>query len=458
MLAKLNSGIYIESQVVDIPAQLIFKNGDQLHLRDNIYTVELRLGQGGFGSVYKIRNASQKVFAIKILDLWRLKPNEFDEVSERFKQGFLAGQIDSDYLVHNLQEGKIQGNPYIIMEFCPNGNLNDRKSEFYQEYKFSRLAISVLKGLQDLHQNGVIHRDIKPDNILFDIQDNPKLTDFDIVGNINKRMTAANWLGAVKDIWGTAVYAPPEQLNHKKAFAYTKPSMDVFAFGVTMYEVLSGGKYPFGPFEEFEKNPVEYYEKIKNNKFSSLTHFRPDLNPFWVEIIHKCIQSNPKDRFQNPGEILQLLKFKQVNLDKNKLESIELKTDTQENFQTNSHWNLKIINGEGLGAAFSLDELEYQHRSKVLRIGWDDQKSKSPNHIRLKETYTQFISGQHATLEKYNGKWFIRDGQWNQKQGWKASTNGTLVNGLEVSIHDGVGLKNGDILTIGEINLKIMNI
>ena len=95
MLAKLNSGNLYWKSSWDIPCKLIFKMEINYILEIIFILVELRLGQGGFGSVYKIRNASQKVFAIKILDLWRLKPNEFDEVSERFKQGFLTGQIDS---------------------------------------------------------------------------------------------------------------------------------------------------------------------------------------------------------------------------------------------------------------------------------------------------------------------------------------------------------------------------
>lgn len=451
MSTLVKSGIYQESFESNIPSQIILKSGDKLILNHDQYTVLEPIGQGGFGSVYKIVSSNSAVLAIKILDLWRLKPNEFEEISARFKQGFQAGQIDSDFLVKNLYEGRLEGNPYIIMEYCPNGNLNDRKAEFYFEYKFSRLFISVLKGLQDLHQNGVIHRDIKPDNILFTLEDNPKLTDFDIVGNINKRMTAANWLGAVKDIWGTAVYAPPEQLNHKKSFAYTKPSMDVFAFGVTMYEVLSGGHYPFGPFEEFENNPIAYYDNIKSGNFKPIINFRNDLSPLWIDIVHKCIQSDPANRFQSPREILDLLVFKEVNVLENKFKKIEYEK-LNSGPLIHKNWKLKILNGEEIGKEYVLSDF-FNKNQNLLRIGWN----KVFNQIAIRETYTKFISEKHATIEKYHDKLFIRDGQWTKTSGWKKSTNGTMVNQYEVDHNLGFPISYGDIITIGEVTLKLLS-
>lgn len=207
-----------------------------------------------------------------------MKPNESEEVSNRFQQGFKAGQIISPYLVRNFWNGKIEGNPYIIMQFCPQGSLTGKLPEFYPEDKYTRLSLKILQGLDDLHNNGVIHRDLKPDNVLFDEEGEPKLSDFDISGFLNKRMTSRNWIGAVKETWGSLLYVPPEQLDQWQAYKMTRASMDIFAFGVTMYETITQGRLPFGTLAEFEKNPAGYYQNVKSGRYTALHQYRPTSN------------------------------------------------------------------------------------------------------------------------------------------------------------------------------------
>ena len=153
-------------------------------------------------------------------------------------------------------------------------NLNDRKSEFYQEYKFSRLLpFQYLRDCKtcikmELYIE-ILNRTISC--LIYKIIE--AITDFDIVGNINKRMTAANWLGAVKDIWGTAVYTPPEQLNHKKGILHIlNLNGCILHLESLCMEVLSEVNILLALLKNLKKSGRVLW-KDKNNKFSSLTHF-----------------------------------------------------------------------------------------------------------------------------------------------------------------------------------------
>lgn len=438
------SGIYYEKDFNDLPEKITFRNGDILKLRCGSLVVADTIGQGGFGTVYLVKDDRGGGFALKILDLWRMKPSEFEMVTARFEQGFKAGQIESDYLVRNIAQGSLAGNPYILMSYCANGSLASRQKEFYEIDRFEEMAIALLYALQDLHDNGIIHRDIKPDNLLFDENQVPRLSDFDISGHLKKRLTTANWRGAVKEIWGTAVYAPPEQLNPKDAFALTRPSMDMFAFGVTAYETLSGGYYPYGSFQEFEKNPLAFYDKVRRGQFIPLTRHRPDLPEKWVHIIHACLAADPQKRVQSAAEILALFGHRKPVFHNN------IHVERNE-------WILRVMMGEEVGREYNLSLLARHRRRNVLRLGWSDQQH-PVNDIDIRETYTSYISSRHATLEKEEGPWVIRDGQWDQKASWKSSTNGTMVNHKLIDHQKGHLLQHNDIITIGETTLKVIHI
>lgn len=444
MFKVSTSGVYYEKDFNQLPEKITFRKGDLLHLKCGRYAISETIGQGGFGTVYLVRDDRGLRFAMKLLDLWRMKPNEFDMITARFEQGFKAGQIESDYLVRNVAQGTLMGNPYILMTYCPNGSLASRQQEFHDVARFEEMAIALLYALQDLHDNGIIHRDIKPDNLLFDEHDVPRLSDFDISGHLKKRLTMANWRGAVKEIWGTAVYAPPEQLNPRDAFAFTRPSMDMFAFGVTCYETLSGGHYPYGSFEEFEKNPVAFYEKVRKGVFTPLTHYRKDLPDKWIRIIHACLAADPRKRVQDASEVLALFGHRKPVFHRN----VHVERD---------EWVLRVMMGEEVGREYNLSLLSRHSHRNVLRMGWSEE-GLPVNDLSVKETFTSYISTRHATLEFEAGHWIIRDGQWDQGKGWKCSMNGTMVNHALIDHAKGHTLRHNDIVTVGETTLKVLHI
>jgi pSer/pThr/pTyr-binding forkhead associated (FHA) protein len=92
----------------------------------------------------------------------------------------------------------------------------------------------------------------------------------------------------------------------------------------------------------------------------------------------------------------------------------------------------------------------------MLKMGWGDNQSKV-NDISIMENHTNYISSCHATLELEGRQWVIRDGQWTKDGLWKRSLNGTMVNDKIIDSSEGVRLNHNDIVTIGDVTLKVVH-
>ena len=105
---------------MEVPQRADFKLNDIIAGQ---YRVEKSLGEGAFGQVYKVTDYSGAVRALKLLRLWDVPSDIRQPLIDRFTMEFKTGQIDSQYLVHSYDYGLTKGNPYIVMEFCPGGDL-----------------------------------------------------------------------------------------------------------------------------------------------------------------------------------------------------------------------------------------------------------------------------------------------------------------------------------------------
>lgn len=179
-----------------VPERCDFCSGETF---DGDYCIESRLGEGTFGSVYKVKDRQGTNYAVKLLKLWAVSPEDCRKLRERFTMEFETGRIKSDYLVHSYSCGEIKGNPYILMEFCPNGDLKSYSEHNVVDY--IRVGRQVLYGLSDLHLCGKVHRDLKPENVLLRADHTAVLTDFGISGDQNKRMTERGFMGKPQQIF-----------------------------------------------------------------------------------------------------------------------------------------------------------------------------------------------------------------------------------------------------------------
>lgn len=405
---------------------------------DSRYKVTSVLGEGAFGKVFKVADKdSHEDFALKILKLWEVHPDIRQQLSDRFEMEYQTGQIESPYLVHSVGHGFVEGNPYILMEFCGNGDL----TKLGKSSNWQLIAEQILHGLKALHSCGKVHRDLKPENVLLKNDGTAALTDFGISGDRNKRMTERNILGKPLQIFGTYAYMPPEQVNPKRGDATVLPTTDIFSFGVMMYQLLIGS-LPFGELNN-EKDLVTYIRNANENKWNREQLKQSAYCNLFLPIIEGCLQPDLKQRLQSVDEVLNLFP-----------------TTTLKTFKPNvstankSGILLRIMQGEEYGKTYNLTELS--KHTGIITMGRMDPYVN--NVIPILEQQSSYISRRHCTFE-YDIEsltWFVRDGQWDRTSpdGWHRSLNGTYVNSTEVS-PNGYYLCIGDIISIGDTKLRV---
>lgn len=416
-----------------------------LSIGDNIdgrYSVTKVLGEGSFGKVYSVKDHYENQYALKLLKLWEVPPEIRESLIARFDMEFETARIDSDYLVHSISHGFLEGNPYIVMEFCPGGDLLNLYAEGSVDN--TKVAKHVLMGLKALHNKGKVHRDLKPENVLIKSNGDFALTDFGISGDRNKRMTERNIVGKPKQIFGTYAYMPPEQLNPRKD-ATVLPTTDIFSFGVMMFQLLTG-ELPFGPLDS-ERDLVPYLKHGKRGEWNQNLLNSTKKGREWYDLIEGCLIPDFHNRLQTTDAVLQLVPHEQ---------RISVK-DVKIDFQTKitNGVLLRVMQGEEHGRIYKLDDL-LRGECSILSMGRKDEGVY--NDIAISEEDSSYISRKHCTLElDYEiGSWIIRDGQWdrNYTGGWKRSTNGTYVNSKEVNVN-GMVFSPGDIISIGDTKLRV---
>lgn len=411
---------------------------------DGRYRITKMIGNGAFGNVYKAQDANQNDVALKLLRLWDVHPEIRSGLVGRFDMEYETGLIQSPYLVHSLAHGLIKGNPYIVMEFCSRGDVQNLFNK--GSLDINTVAVHTLLGLQALHQHGKVHRDLKPENVLLKDNGDYALTDFGISGDRNKRMTEMNIIGKPRQLFGTYAYMPPEQLRPNKD-ATVLPTTDIFSFGVMIYQLLTGGELPFGKLDD-EGDLVSY---IKNGKAGAWNREKLQRRNTqeWIPLVEGCLEPNYQRRLQSCQEVLNYVPNHS---------SVGMVVATPP-VQTNviNGVLLRVMQGEEYGTIYRLDDMLVGN-SALLTMGRRDISVN--NDIAIQENASAYISRHQCTLELdyRQGCWVVRDGQWaldpySGHSRWVSSKNGTYVNSTPATA-DGIAFNPGDIISIGEVKLR----
>ena len=399
------------------------------------YAVEKVLGEGSFGKVYRVKDMDGTIYALKLLHLWDVTPDIRQPLMERFEMEFKTGQIGCEYLVQSVDYGKIGGNPYIVMEFCPGGDLTPYLGK--EIHRIPEICQQILLGLKALHINGKVHRDLKPENVLFKANGIAALTDFGIAGDRNHRMTERNILGKPQQIFGTYAYMPPEQVNRVRGGATVLPTTDIFSFGVLTFQLLTG-KLPFG--ELTNHNELANYQKRgKNGEWSRSLLYGIENGNQWMQLIEGCLEPNFKKRLQSVDEVLEFL----PTTNHDYIMPVAIKSEYRNGAC------LRIMQGEEYGKVYNLSEMA-KNGTRVITMGRD-----ADNMIAIKDNASYYTSRYHCCIEVHPAPgWILRDGQWNeQSKQWMESSNGTFVNSTQVT-KVGYILEPGDIVSVGDIKMK----
>jgi HAMP domain-containing protein/predicted Ser/Thr protein kinase len=256
------------------------------------YLIEQVIGRGGMGVVYRALDTQlDETVAIKTLpgDVMSRSPEEL----ERFKREIrLARKITHRNVLRTFDYGQAEGVYFISMEFIRGYTLAELIEE--NPRMAPRLAMSITRqitrGLEVAHEEGIIHRDIKPQNVLVDQKGQVKLMDFGIA----RMAESPNQMTAAGLIVGTPHYMSPEQVQGKALDARS----DVYSMGILMYEMLCGIK----PFDSPSLTAVltaHITEKVK-----APIEIRPEIGQQINRIILRCLEKEPAKRYANGAELL----------------------------------------------------------------------------------------------------------------------------------------------------------
>lgn len=267
------------------------------------YTIVEEIGRGAMGIVYKgLDPLIDRTVAIKTIrfDMYS-QPEQRVEAQKRFlREAKSAGNITHPNIVTIYDMGEDNGVFYIAMEYVDGPSLESilaaRKKWTVEET--IRLVIEIADGLDSTHKKGIIHRDIKPGNILIDKGGRPHIVDFGIA-----RIPTSN-LTQTSAVMGTPFYMAPEQVAARKI----DHRVDIFALGAIFYEMLTLEK----PFSGENLTTVIY--KIMNEPPHPLREFQADVPPGLEPIIQKVLAKDPDARYQSCRDLINdLLHYADVN-------------------------------------------------------------------------------------------------------------------------------------------------
>lgn len=308
------------------------------------YEIVRELGRGTMSIVYDgFDGRIDRHLAIKVL---RQKYARDVNARQRFlREARAAGGLSHPNIVTVFDVGQAEGTPYLVMELLRGGTLEDwmdrdRLPELETDMLLA-LAIQLARGLGYAHQNGVIHRDVKPANIHYDPKTNiAKIMDFGIAA-IER---GAEKPGSAQRITGTLTHMAPELLAGKRADARS----DLYALGVVLYQLLSG-KLPF------EARDVEaLVQQIAGHQIRPLNALRPDTPRELTDLTYRLIALEPESRPGSAGQVADELSEIRDGMKRGVVQSVR---------RNSAPWRWPLLTGLGVALVLVLG-LNYVYKTQ----------------------------------------------------------------------------------------------
>jgi serine/threonine protein kinase len=252
------------------------------------YQINESLGQGGMATVYRAYDTRlEREVAIKLIRTEIFGQTLLEQVLKRFEREARAlAKLDHPNIVHVYDYGEYRGAPYLVMQYLSGGTLNQRSGYRMPFQEAATLLAPVADALAFAHDAGVIHRDVKPANILTTQDGQPMLTDFGIAKMLESQQTA-QLTGKGMGV-GTPDYMAPEQWNGQ-----VFPQTDMYSLGVVFYELVTGVR-PF-----VADTPAAVLIKAVSEPLPPPRIHVPDLPEAVERLIFKVLAKNPAQRYEN---------------------------------------------------------------------------------------------------------------------------------------------------------------
>jgi serine/threonine protein kinase/tetratricopeptide (TPR) repeat protein len=288
-LSSLGEVTFTQTRTLQSPLR-VFAKGTTLAAK---YSIIETIGKGGMGVVYKAEDIRLKrTVALKFL------PEEFlenPEARERFiREARATAALSHPHIctIHEINEE--ESVPFIVMEFIDGRSLRQKLAgQPLDQNEALDIAIQAAEGLKEAHNKGIVHRDVKPGNIMITTSGQVKIMDFGLAKVLGESLITKEPM-----TMGTAAYMSPEQVRGDILDQRT----DIWSLGVVLYEMLTG-KPPFKG--EYEQSLMY---AIVNKEPEEVSRLRADLPKALESVVHTALVKDPVGRYQSVGELLGDLK------------------------------------------------------------------------------------------------------------------------------------------------------
>jgi eukaryotic-like serine/threonine-protein kinase len=254
------------------------------------YELEELVGTGGMSSVYRAHDRLlERDVALKVLH--ERFTAEGDHVERFRREARSVAQLSHPNIVTVIDRGEQDGRQFIVFEYCDGENLKDliaRKGPL-PEREAVELALQIARALGFAHEHGLVHRDVKPQNVLLNGDGETKVTDFGIARSLDVH----GGLTQTGTVMGTSDYISPEQARGSRVDAQS----DIYSLGAVLYEMLTS-EVPF-PGDNFVSVALRHI----NEPVPSVRDRRPDVSPRLDAAVQRAMAKDPRDRFGSMDEL-----------------------------------------------------------------------------------------------------------------------------------------------------------
>ncbi len=325
------------------------------------YEILEKIGTGGMSDVYKAKDHKLNRFiAVKVLK------QEFSEnanfVSKFRIEAQAAAGLMHPNIVNVYDVGEEDGIYYIVMELVEGITLKkyiEKKARLSVKEAVS-IAIQVSMGIEAAHNNHIIHRDIKPQNIMISKEGKVKVTDFGIAKAATSNTITSNVMGSVH-------YTSPEQARG----GYSDERSDIYSLGITIFEMLTG-RVPFNG-----ETTVAIAIKHIQEDLPSPRDFVPEIPVSVEQIVFKCCQKSPDRRYQSMGELIADLKRSLMTPDENFVKQVNADEEASTRMISDKDYSqIKKQSGASIEEAMHLRKEEEVRRNVQKKQQPSGQKKK----------------------------------------------------------------------------------
>lgn len=264
------------------------------------YQLLAQLGRGGMGAVYKARHARlNRIDALKVLSReWRPAPGAV----ERFEREMaIIGVIQHKHIVHAYDAGEIEGTLYLAMEYIDGFSAGEivKRCGPLTLADSCAIAHGIALALECVHEHGMVHRDVKPSNIMVGCDGVTKLVDLGLARLMDPMPLANDDLTQTGQLMGTPDYMAPEQATDSR---FVDIRSDLYSLGCTLYQFLTG----HAPFSEYSSILQKAIAQVQKSP-PPIREVRAEVPEALAAIIERLLAKSPSDRYHTPQELAEAL-------------------------------------------------------------------------------------------------------------------------------------------------------